>query len=281
MTREQLEQAAARFVEESSLNRVPAQAALRPELAGMRIYGPPLAGFAQARDPMFQALRREEAVGPQMLTPEQWLPGARSVVSLFLPFTREVRESNRAGGGDPSPQWLHGRIQGQEMVRALCLHLRDLLEAEGTQSVVPGADPRFRAVGRPSPQGEEPWQRRGFTSTWSERHAAYVCGLGTFGLSRGLITARGTAGRFGSLVTAAPFPATKRWYSGLYDACTRCGGCVRRCPAGAISLEGGKDHMACAAYLDTLRQKYAPYYGCGKCQTGVPCEACAPGRGGG
>ena len=157
MTREQLEQAAARFVEESPLNRVPAQAALRPELAGMRIYGPPLAGFAQARDPMFQALRREEAVGPQMLTPgavaargqECGQPGP-------LPFTREVRETTEPGGGDPSPQWLHGRIQGQEMVRALCLHLRDLLEAEGTQSVVPGPTPASGPSAGPAPRGRSP-----------------------------------------------------------------------------------------------------------------------------
>ena len=41
-------------------------------------------------------------------------------------------------------------------------------------------------------------------STWSERHVAYAAGLGTFGLSRGLITARGIAMRCGSVVTDLP-----------------------------------------------------------------------------
>ena len=276
MTREALEQAAARCVEESPFNHVQPEQALQPELEGMAIFDRPLLGYAAADDPMFERLRGEAGVGPQMLMPGQWLPGARSVISLFLPFSAAVRESNR-GGGDPSPQWLHGRIQGQRMVLELCSHLRDVLRQNGIDSVVPAADPRFRAVGMPDPQGTEDWQRRGFTSTWSERHAAYVCGLGTFGLSGGLITARGMAGRFGSLVADAPFPATVRNYQGIYDYCTRCGSCARRCPAGAIALETGKDHVKCAACLDTLKRTFAPYYGCGKCQTGVPCERGIPG----
>ena len=43
-------------------------------------------------------------------------------------------------------------------------------------------------------------------------HAAYLCGLGTFGLSRGIITKPGMAGRFGSimktLIKRFPAPAT-------------------------------------------------------------------------
>ena len=39
-----------------------------------------------------------------------------------------------------------------------------------------------------------------YASNWSERHVAYVCGLGTFGC-QGLITSKGLAGRFGSIIT--------------------------------------------------------------------------------
>lgn len=76
------------------------------------------------------------------------------------------------------------------------------------------------------------------TSLWSERHAAYVCGLGTFGLSKGLITKKGIAGRFTSLITDLPLLADERAYTDVYEYCTR--------------------------------------YGCGLCQVRVPCEAGIP-----
>jgi epoxyqueuosine reductase QueG len=46
------------------------------------------------------------------------------------------------------------------------------------------------------------WSRRPsekyvFSSNWSERHAAYTAGLGTFGLCDGLITPLGKAMRVG------------------------------------------------------------------------------------
>ena len=56
-----------------------------------------------------------------------------------------------------------------------------------------------------------------YGSMWSERHVAYVCGLGTFGLSKGIITRRGMAGRFCSLVTELELDADIRPYQGLYD----------------------------------------------------------------
>ena len=36
--------------------------------------------------------------------------------------------------------------------------------------------------------------------------------------------------------------------------------------------ERGKDHAVCSEYLDRVKVRYSPRYGCGKCQTGVPCE---------
>ena len=64
------------------------------------------------------------------------------------------------------------------------------------------------------------------TSLWSERHAAYVCGLRTFGLSKGLITKKGIAGRFTSLITDLPLLADERAYTDVYEYCTRCGACA-------------------------------------------------------
>ena len=78
-----------------------------------------------------------------------------------------------------------------------------------------------------------------YASNWSERHVAYVCGLGTFGLSKGLITERGMAGRFGSIVTDAELAPTPRKYSDPFEYCTKCGACQFRCPAKAIDKSRG------------------------------------------
>jgi epoxyqueuosine reductase QueG len=74
------------------------------------------------------------------------------------------------------------------------------------------------------------------------------------------------------VVTTAELPVKKRPYSGLYEYCTFCGACMKNCPVNAISPEEGKKHPPCSDYLDVIREKYAPRYGCGKCQVKVPCR---------
>lgn len=276
MTWQDLKCLGQQFVEESPFNRVSPEEALAPGLAGLRLYDAPVWGCADAHTPLFEELKKPEAVGPQFLTPEQWLPGAKSVISFFLPFSKAVKDSN-ANGQHPSLLWYHGRIEGQRMVMKLCQYLKDLLEAEGARCVIPCADERFRSVTAPNPDLGCPWENAMFTSNWSERHVGYICGLGTFSLSKGLITERGVAGRLGSLVVDVSFPPCERTCIGLYDYCIHCGACAKRCPANAISLETGKDHLKCASFLAKTHMPAAPYYGCGKCQCGVPCESGIPG----
>ncbi|MDO8955233.1 MAG: hypothetical protein Q7W38_00070 [Deltaproteobacteria bacterium] len=59
-----------------------------------------------------------------------------------------------------------------------------------------------------------------------------------------------------------------------------CKKCIQRCPAGAVT-EAGHDKIKCKAYLE-ITAKYVKAnfgfkgYGCGFCQTGVPCESKIP-----
>jgi len=57
--------------------------------------------------------------------------------------------------------------------------------------------------------------------------------------------------------------------------CRNCGACIERCPCGAITPQG-KDNQVCKTYLDQTLALYSPPYGCGKCQTRVPCEGRVP-----
>lgn len=270
MTKEQLAALAAEFSERSPANRVPAERALRPDLAGMRMFGEPLAGFAAAEDEYLLSLRDTPGANLPLDPPRFWLPGAATVISLFLPFPEPVRASNRADNSWPSPEWMHARIDGQAFLEQLCAHLTEAIEGAGYRAVAPALDGRFWTVSAPREPGGP-----AYTSNWSERHVAYACGLGTFSLSRGLITRAGVAGRFCSLVTDLPLTPDERAYQGLEDYCAHCGACARNCPADAISAEG-KRHSPCDDFLGRVRRENAPYYGCGKCQVGVPCEARAP-----
>ncbi|MBS4021539.1 MAG: hypothetical protein KGZ79_03830 [Dethiobacter sp.] len=122
--------------------------------------------------------------------------------------------------------------------------------------------------------------RVGLASTWSERHAAYAAGLGTFSLTDGLITARGMAHRCGSIITDLVLEPTRRDYAGPYGYCLHyrdksCGICIDRCPGGAIT-ENGHDKDLCEAYVRkqvrSEERSGVKIAGCGLCQTNVPCE---------
>ena len=263
------------FLAQDGENEVLPHEAIRSDLAGIQLLQTPLAGCSSADDPLYRFLKRPEAVGRWHYLPADWLPGARTVLSFFFPFAEEVRSSNALGEREPSPQWLHARIEGQAVIGRACQFLAKSLRDAGWLAVVPALDPRFSAV---EPAGSNPLfpPEASYTSLWSERHVAYVSGLGTFGLSKSLITAKGTCGRFASVITDMPCPPTHRAYSGLYEYCSFCGACVRRCPTGAISLETGKSHPLCSSFVDWTKEAFAPRYGCGKCQTGVPCQAGIP-----
>lgn len=254
-------------------NFVAAEDAIRPDLAGMQIFDAPIFGVAAADDPLFKTFQQPEVVGPSTLLPADWVPEARSVISFFLPFSECVRDTNRTSVCVPSDEWRHARIEGQMMLDQVGAFLCRQLAERGFAAAYPAADPRF--------------QKGPYSSNWSERHVAYACGLGTFGLSRGLITAKGMAGRFGSVVTTAQLPVTERPYTDPFEYCIMCGQCQRNCPANAIDARkgviNGKDQDICGPFVQsTFLPPHGPNqrvrYGCGKCQVGVPCETGIPGK---
>jgi epoxyqueuosine reductase QueG len=262
-----------RRIDEPGGNYIGEEIAISPELAGMRIFDSPLIGVASSDDAIFEEYRNEGVIGRHFITPRGWLPDALSVVSIFFPFTQNVCASNAAVSKWPSGEWLHGRIEGQAFIDKTLRELRDEITGAGYPSLAPVLESRFVSVTKP---GKKILPGRSFTSVWSERHAAYACGLGTFGLSKGLITKKGVAGRFGSVVTALKLTPTLREYNGAYEYCTMCGACARKCPAHAITVEGGKSHPICSEFVNETNEKFAPRYGCGKCQAGVPCQGQPP-----
>ncbi len=248
-------------------------------------WGEPLIGVARGDDPLFAAYK--EYVGPEHWTPAEiyalTFPEAPAedaelaVICWVLPQTEATKADNRRETVYPSERWARSRILGEQFNDHLKRQVAAALMARGHPAVAPGLSPLFRSVDS---------ERFVYASTWSERHAAYAAGLGTFGLSDGLITPVGKAMRVGSVVMRGSLPATPRPYQDHHAYCLfyaqgTCGDCIRRCPVGAIT-EDGHDKRLCRAHLDRtrshVREAYGfEGYGCGLCQTGVACESGIPG----
>lgn len=275
MTITELERRLAAFVAEDPGNRIEESYALRPEYVGTPIFEAPLIGCAAADDPLFAHMKqRADIYGPTLRLPEEWLPGAASVVSFFLPFSKAIRDSNRNDLSRPSELWLHGRMEGQLFLNRAAAYLAKLLQEAGGNVCIPATDPAFSVLRDPTrlDRGEPP-----YVSNWSERHAAFTAGLGTFSLSKHLITEKGVCGRFGSVITDLPLTATPRPYTDPYEYCTFCGACRKRCAVNAIGpLE--KDNRICSDFQHQALALFAPRHGCGKCQLNVPCESRRPHR---
>ncbi len=226
------------------------------EVNKLQIFDQPLVSVAAASDPLWLEMKEPKVIGSHHLTPIEWLSEAKSVISYFLPFTEDIRRSNRIGGL-PSKEWLYGRCEGEIFNNTLRRLIIQLIEEIGGKALAPALDKRFTV--------------NKYSSNWSERHVAFIAGLGTFSMSRSLITRLGTAGRFGSVIVDLEFKPKPRLYKEFDEYCDKCGTCIDRCPPQAIT-ENGKDKESCSNYLNKMFELNKPRYGCGKCQTAVPCE---------
>ncbi len=271
---------ASHFVESSEDNYIAGEIAISGDVVGMKIFDAPIFAFGSADDEYFQLLKNPSVIGEHFMVPREWLSQSKTVISFFLSFTEAVKKGNKADMAWPSQEWLHGRIEGQAFINKLCRYLNLELINAGYNSLVPSLDKRFWSKtgfkDNTSYSNDSVITTPSYTSNWSERHAAFVCGLGTFGLSKGLITKKGIAGRFGSIITELYLPPDVREYKDIYEYCSRCGACMENCPINAIDMDKGKNHTICSSFLDITAEKYKPRYGCGKCQVRVPCESSIP-----
>lgn len=182
-------------------NYISSDSAIRPDLIGMQIFDMPIYAVSNAFDPLYRELKKTDIVGPWHKLPTDWMKAAKRVISIFFPYSEKVRKNQRTEVEMTMPEWLHGRIEGHTALMTFTQKLSERIREEGYQTIIPQTEDTFG-------------------STWSERHVAYISGLGTFGLSKGLITKRGIAGRFCSIVTDMLLPVTERECRSYDEWCT-------------------------------------------------------------
>ncbi len=244
-----------------------------------------LVGYSSGADPLFKTYK--DVVGELHWTPLEVFslkfpdtvasPDDLTVMSWVLPQREPTRADNRKETFYPSRRWVQARFPGEEFNNSLRRHVVEELGRNGVKAVAPVLLPQWTVQKSP---------KYVFVSKWSERHAAYAAGLGTFGLCDGLITPKGKAHRVGSVVANLRVPATRRPYDDHHAYCLfftdgSCTTCRKRCPVEAVTKEGHNkvkcwDHAGgtCGRFV---KENYGfDGYGCGLCQTGVPCESGIP-----
>lgn len=275
ITREVLQKFVSLHFDRSPDNIVTAEKAVDPADIGTPMYDVPLIRIGSADDPLWEKFKKPGAIGSFYRAPKDWLPEARSVISIFGPWSDHVVHSNAAEPVYPGSAWISSYAAGGALIKRLSVQLADWLTEQGYPSIAPAMSSGFRFVYEDGSQPDVP-AGISYASNWSERHAAFVCGQGTFGLSRGIITERGMAGRFCSVVTNLALEPDVRPYEGLYDYCIFCGRCAKNCPPQAIDTEKGKDHPSCNAWLTEMKARNGVAGCCGKCQVNVPCSRQIP-----
>lgn len=249
------------------------------------LFDEPLIGFSAGNDPLYEFFQKD--IGSPYMTPEELFrvsfpdkdtsAGDLTVISWILPHTQLTKADNRKETAYPSERWARAIYYAYTFVPALQTHLVKILQSTGICAMAPVLSPAWK-------MGISEKYKN--ASSWSERHAAYVSGLGTFGLCDGLITEKGKAVICGSVIARMAIPPTKRPYADphawcLFYAKGSCNACIKRCPAGAIS-NTGHDKTRCREYAygvgkTYIRKNYGiEQYGCGHCQSGVPCESKNP-----
>ncbi len=287
----------ARFLEKALKEYAIASPANRlPNFNNEPVIAEPIIGFADGRDPLFSEYKRKDIIGEYHLTPEEAMATylerqqkkaldkrlqAVSVIAVAFTPSRETRLSNPNNARMASPRW--GRAYGTSfgLMYETLNYAVSLLEAAGRRAVAPACT-RPMSI-KISPEGL-PY------ADWSEKHAAYAAGLGTFGLNTSLITEAGLPTQIGSIITDLAITATPRIYDNYRAHCRgyrddSCRLCAKHCPSGAVNIKAF-DGKKCMAYThDVLPGINRELYGeskpgthpmCALCQIRLPCEAGFP-----
>ena len=221
------------------------------------IWRRPIVRFADAHHPGFAKLK--QIVDPGHHVPEDFLPGARTVISWFLPFAQDLAKENLPGGSCAA-SWADAYLITNEMAAWINGELVAFLQDEWHVAAAVVQDAGMISEENPR-------------SRWSQRHVAYLAGHGTFGLNNMLISDAGSVGRYFSLVAALDVQPDEPVVQErcLWKKDGSCRLCVARCTAGALT-ENGFDRFRCLELCLENMRKYPGADVCGKCTVELPCS---------
>jgi epoxyqueuosine reductase QueG len=220
-------------------------------------YREPIVAFADVEDPEFEKLK--SMTHENHMLPKEWMPECKTIVSYFIPFTKELMLLNKRHKY-VAREWAVAYIETNNLIKEINATVSAKLKELDINTVwqLP----------------ENSFDSEKLMSYWSQRHIAYIAGMGTFGINNMLITDKGCSGRYGSFVVDYKIePSVKnREEKCLYKLNGSCGICIDMCPVNALTLQGF-DRYKCdkrTSEVDEFYSDLASCDCCGKCLLG-PC----------
>lgn len=231
----------------------------------------PLVGFADANHK--DIFRIRECTFEEHLMPRDILEDPTIIIAYFVPFTKDIAQSN-IDGELASEKWILTYQETNKMFIKLNDYIIKIIEKMGYNAAICKVASDFKTDI--------------LKSKWSHRHMAKIAGLGTFGINNMLITKEGCCGRYFTIVTNLPVSPDKPLEEEkcLYKRNKSCLVCVKRCFSGALN-ENNYDRFKCYETCMKSFNTYENLYGnkdaekgkprggsqvCGKCVVNLPCS---------
>lgn len=220
-------------------------------------YREPIIAFADVEDPEFESIK--SMTHENHMLPKEWMSEGKTIVSYFIPLTKELMEINRKHEY-VAKEWAVAYIETNNLIKEINSTMAKKLKEYGIDTVWQLPDVHYDS--------------EKLMSYWSQRHIAYIAGIGTFGMNNMLITDKGCMGRYGSFVIDYRIEPSKknRDEKCLYKLNGSCRICMDMCPVQALTTQGFDRHKCNQRVLevDEFYSDLASCDCCGKCLLG-PC----------
>lgn len=220
-----------------------------------------LEAFARSLGAEIYGVAKAEAFKefPQKPQPSKFVPDAKSVVIIGMPFTielcatvakPELAEIYRSGSEEAART---GRDVDRPPAGAERFYIDDentILTHEvglmGYKLAWKLHREGYRAFYFPAPFKQEPRFR---TASFYFMPAMYLAGLGQMGLNCSILTAEyGPRIWITTVITNKELPARQPVGPHYYEDCKSCLECVKRCPSQSLDGKGWKNVFRCASY---------------------------------
>ncbi|MFZ1129015.1 4Fe-4S dicluster domain-containing protein [Methanoregula sp.] len=171
--------------------------------------------------------------------PQDLMPGIRSVIVIGVVIPKGCIQPLPKG----RPEYTNTLMAGTATLRVIAFRLARDLERKGYQAaLVPTEGSEF---------GMWYADKETLRADISLKYAAWLAGLGTYGLNQLLITREtGPRIRMTAILTDAPLDADHPVEETFVrPECAACQKCVKACPVGAINADGTIRAQACRDYM--------------------------------
>jgi epoxyqueuosine reductase QueG len=221
----------------------------------------PIIEIISAQNDKLKTLK--QSVSADHLMPCDVLSDAKSIISFFVPFHKNIVLSN-INGTIVSAEWALTYIKTNDLIKTISDKIEELMEQNGYKVGKIPATHNF--------------DKDKLISNWSHRHIAYIAGIGSFGINNMLITNNGCCGRFGSIIINYELEMYKKNIEVKENCLNKingtCGICQKKCMINAYennNYDRRKCYEKCLENAEYHKEiGYADV--CGKCLVGLPCS---------